>query len=297
MFDYTVLPSSSGSAITEEHTKQNEIYYTAYESQDEKEIYDLLNKGLTKLETATMLHEEDLAAIEAAAEDIVLSIELKEEIVLRIDWMKRLYEAQQDLSTISTVNEAQQLRSLIAPVQTCPLKGRLSTELTEIIATLPNVSKQVEKSAFDQLMEHAINQAGEEFINLGSVGRAQVVEELLSKNGPEASVESIQVATAKLEQQVVELQGITHLRDMKRKLEALPLPSFAQLAEERKDLVTSKLIENSTWLGLASLDRMIHQLNRAEVALRELDLPLGDAASTATSLDVSALDSGKIRYR
>lgn len=300
MFNYTILPSSSGSAITEkltkQLTKQNEFYYTAYEGRDENEIYDLLNKSLTKLETAITLHEEDLVAIETAVQDIVMSIELKEEVLLRIDWMKRLYEAQQGLSTISTVNEAQQLRSLIASVQTCPLKGRLSDELTEIIAASPNESKQVEKDTFDQLMEHAINQAGEEFINLGLAGREQIVEELLTKDGPKASIESIQEATANLEQKVTKLHGITHFEDMKRKLEDLPLPSFTQLAEERKDLVASKLIEGSTWQGLASLDRMIHQLNRAEVASRELNLPLSDATSTATSLDVSSLDYGKIRY-
>lgn len=296
MFDYTALPSSSGSVLSGEEGKMEGIYYTALERQDERRIYDELNDKLTRLETDTALHEDDLAVIEENVSAIVVSIELKEEIQLRIDWVKRLYEVRHSLSSTNTLSETERLRSLIAPVQTCPLKTVLSAELENVISSLPVETKQIEKSVFDELMERAIEQAGEEFINLGAAGRAYVVEKLLAAEGTLVSVEMIQQASMELERQVTELHDALGIEDLRVKLEALPLPTFTNLLEEQKDVVIAKLQKADAWQGLASLNRMIDQLDQTEATLKELEISKSENGKIATAFDVSKLDSGKIRY-
>ncbi|PID21743.1 hypothetical protein CSV61_08565 [Sporosarcina sp. P3] len=296
MFNYTALPGSSGYGFSDEQDQMKGIYYTALEGRDERKVYNELNERLTLIETVTTLHEADLAAIEEDASAIIVSIELKEEIQLRIEWMKRLYEVQYSLSFPNTLSDLERLRSLIVPVQTCPLKVVLVAELENRIASLPVETKQIKESALDELMEQAIEQAGEEFINLGAAGRAHVVEKLLVDRGALVSIDMVQQASVSLERQVTELHDSLNIEDFRMKLEALPLPVFTHLSEEQKDIVASKLQDSNVWQGLASLNRMIDQLDRTEGTLKELDLSKSEDGRIATAFDISKLDSGKIRY-
>ena len=82
------------------------------------------------------------------------------------------------LPTVSTSTEVERLRTMLSPVQTCPLKNELLTALAHLIETLPVEIEPVTLSAFDQVMELAIEQAGDGFINLGKVGRKNVINDL-----------------------------------------------------------------------------------------------------------------------
>ncbi|PIC80025.1 hypothetical protein CSV75_08630 [Sporosarcina sp. P18a] len=296
MFDYTALPGSSGYGLSEERDQMKGIYYTALEGRDERRVYNELNERLTCLETDTTLHEADLATIEEDASAIIISIELIEEIQLRMDWMNRLYEVRHSLSSTNTLSDMERLRSLIAPVQTCPLKALLTAELENRITSLLVETKQIKKSAFDELMEQAIEQAGEGFINLGAAGRAHVVEKLLVDPGVVASIDMVQQASTDLERQVTELHDAVSIEDLLVKLEALPLAAFTLLSEEEKGVVASKLEKASVWQGLASLNQMIDQLDRTDATLKELEVTKSEYGKIATAFDVSKLDSGKIRY-
>lgn len=87
MSDYTVLPGSSGSSFIEEQKEIKGIYFTAVERKEDQRVYDMLNDKLTCLEIDIKLHEEELTDIERMTADIILSMELKAEIQLRIDWL------------------------------------------------------------------------------------------------------------------------------------------------------------------------------------------------------------------
>src|SRR5699024_9967545 len=119
---------------------------------------------------------------------------------------------------------------------------------------------EVQMTSEETLMEFAIENAGDDFINLGKAGREHVINILLEKFGEDVPVASIQEAVAALEQQVANLTEIEDAQALQAQLEALPLSNYSGLSSERKHMVAEQLIENKQWNGLASLDRLIRQL-------------------------------------
>lgn len=193
---------------------------------------------------------------------------------------------------VTSLEQAVQLRSLIGQVQTCPLKKLLFVELERIIMSFPAETKIIPESDFDDLMEKAIEKAGDEFINLGGAGRTHIVEKLLVKEGPRATIEMVQKNSTELERQVASLIDVENAEKLNEKLSALPLSAFTRLSEKEKNIVSSELQEMRNWRGLASLDRMIYQLNRAKYLLEEKDMSNNSRDMSGTSFDVTKLDSG-----
>lgn len=294
MFDYSTLPGSFATTSLEPGVPEG-FYYTVTAAIDETPIYQELNLRLTQLETSTDIHEEELQAIEQSSANLVINVEAKEEVQLRVDWLKRLYEVKGSLSTVSTSKEIERLRVLLRPVQTCPLKTELLTTLDDIAETLPAEVEPVTLSAFDRVMELAIEKAGDGFINLGKAGREHIVNDLLEKFREDASVASIRVAVSALESEVNGLAEVKDAQTLQAKLEALPLSNYSRLSLERKQLVTEQLVASRQWKGLASLDRLIHQLD-AKLSAAEEQEQLKTMNDYSVVLDVRHLDSGKIQF-
>ncbi|WP_040758474.1 hypothetical protein [Sporosarcina newyorkensis] len=296
MIDYSALPGSFATPALEAAVSEG-LYYTVTAGKDETPIYKELNQRLTKLEKSKEIHVEEFQAIEQSSADLVFNIEAKEEVELRIDWLKRLYEVKGSLPSVSTSTEVERLRMMLSPVQTCPLKTELLAELNHFAETLPIEVEPVTLSVFDRVMELAIERAGDDFINLGKSGREHVINNLLKKFGEDVPVASIQEAVSALEGQVDSLVEVKDTQVLQAQLETLPLSNYSRLSSERKQLVTEQLIETRHWKGLASLDRLIRQLDAKISAAEEQEMMKSMESGIVTSLDISRLEGLAIQIR
>lgn len=296
MIDYSVLPGSIATRALESAVSEG-FYYTVTADMDEAPVYQELNQRLIHLETSADIHVEELQAIEQASVDLVFNVEAKEEVELRIDWLKRLYEVKGLLPTVSTPTEVEHLRSMLGPVQTCPLKNELLTALAHLAETLPVEVEPVTLNKFERVMEFAIEKAGDDFINLGKAGREHVVNDLLKEFGQNVPLASIQEAVSALERQVFDLAEIEDAQSLQIQLAALPLSNYSSLSSDRKQLVAEQLIEHRQWKGLASLERLIHQLDAKLSAAKEQDTVQSEENGAASSLNVKDLDGLSIKIR
>jgi len=287
MFDFTSLPSSvaepfNGLVITDQYKK---LTFTQFV--EEGKLYINLNRELTKLETSTDVNYIELEKIIRLSEQLQVEQEWKEEVLLRIDWLQRLYKAKSEVCSADTKDKIKQLRELVAPVQTCPLKSQLLAEIGSREASVPEESISKEPTQFELLMENAINEIGDEFINLGKVGREFVINEVLKQEGELANTAKVQECTIQLEHRVHVLLEITDRVEMIGELEQLPLSGFSSLDTVKKGKVAESLIQDKGWGGLYSLDRRIaHLINENDREEREkyekenvIDLPDGKAAT------------------
>ena len=296
MIDYFALPGSFAAPALEPAVSEG-FYYTVTAGKDETPIYKELNQRLTQLETSTEIHAGELQVIEQSSVDLVFNVEAKEEVGLRIDWMKRLYEVKGSLPSVSAFAEVECLRTMLSPVQTCPLKSELQTALAHLVETLPVVVEPVTLSVFDRVMEFAIEQAGVGFINLGKAGREHVVNDLLEKFGKDVPVASIQETVSALERRVADLAEMEDVQMVQSQLETLPLSNYPLLSSERKHIVAEQLLDGKQWKWLASLDRLIHQLDAKLNAAEEQEELHSMVSGVATALDFNRLEGLVIPIR
>ncbi|PID02457.1 hypothetical protein CSV67_09145 [Sporosarcina sp. P2] len=295
MIEYSTLPGSLATSVVEPVVSEG-FYYTVTPSRDEAAIYQELNERLTKLETSIDVQIEELQEIEKASTELIINVEAKGEVELRIDWLKRLCDVKEALPFVSSYTEAKRLRTMLSPVQTCPMKSELLKALDGLVVSLPDETESILLSARDKVMEVAIEQSGEDFVNLGKAGREYVINDLLKKFGDVVPMHAIQEAVLLLENQVVDLTEIEDTQTLQLQLVTLPLFSYLRLSSERKQVVAEELIENRKWKGLASLDRLIHQLDaKLNVVDEEEQFEIMNDYSSSV-LDVKHLDSGKIQF-
>lgn len=301
MIDFSTLPFSEAKPVSEGATALEGVLFTFHENKDEHKIYNDLNKRLSVLEASLEVDKEELASIQQATGSFRIEFNTKEEVLLRVDWLSRLYEVKKVIKTIDTKEYAEQLRTKIASVQTCPMKSELMDELNSMVASLPSENTEHTQMLPEQeLMEKAIEEAGEAFINLGKAGRDFIISDVLIQLGKKATIKAIQDQTQNLEQSVEALTGIKESRELVKQLESLPFPLFHALPIERKGKIVETLLEKNTWNGLASLDRMIAQLNKTltkeeqeqEEARNTL---LTSDAKVALTLNIKSVEDGRVQ--
>lgn len=296
MLNYSTLPSSLAAPVFEATVSEG-FYYTVTASKDETPIYQELNQRLTQLETSTDIYEDKLQAIEQVSADLIINLEAKEEVQLRINWLKRLYDVKASLPSVTTFTETERLRTMLSPVQTCPLKFELRTALDRLAESIPAETEPPSLSNHNRVMEFAIEHAGEGFINLGKTGREHVVKDLLEKFGEDVQVASIQKVVSALERQVVDLAEVEDARTLQAQLEVLPLTNYSRLSSERKQVIAEQLIKTRDWKGLASLDRLICQLDAEQSAAEKQDMVQGMESGVATVLNFDQLKGLAIQTR
>lgn len=230
---------------------------------DEDQLYKDLNTRLLTLEIAITIDEKSLQLIIQDAKGLRFSVGEKEEVLMRIDWLKRLEQVQENLGDVQTKEEAQKQMRLILSCQTSPLKNQLTIQLDQLIESLPSESNEtIQVSAEESLMEKAIEEAGNAFINLGRSGRDFIIVDVIRQFGEKATIEAIIEHTVQLEQCVVSLADVKGKAELIRKLESLPIASFSTMPAERKAEIGERLLEANQWSGLATLERMILHWNR-----------------------------------
>lgn len=263
MLDFKFLPSSKAQQLSDIQITENEFSFTFTEHADEKKLYKEISMRLIALEKSLDVNKKELEDIYNKTQGFQLAIEEKEEVLLRLDWLNRLYKAKEEIKSVETKEKAKQLHRLISPVQTCPMKKQLMSEINSLEQSLPEEKVIFEKPSNEQiLMEKAIEEVGDIFINLGKAGRAFVISDVLKRFGDSASIKDIKDSTLKLEQHVKDLAEINNPTELLNHLEQLPLQSFSDLEVGKKEKVVERILKNSQWNGLSSLDRTIAQLDK-----------------------------------
>lgn len=288
MFDFTSLPSSVAKSLTALDLTEKYNNFTFTQFIDEGKLYSEINNELIKLETSTEVNSIGLEKIIRLSEQLQGEQEWKEEVLSRIDWLQRLYKAKAEMGSVGTKEELEQLRVLVAPVQTCPLKTQLLAEIGSLEALMSVETTFKEQTGFELLMEKAVNEVGKEFINLGKAGRERVIAEVLKLEGDRATTAHVQALAGQVEQRVLALSEVSDCAKMIEELDQLPLSAFSSLKEAKKERIADALIQEKGWTGLFSLERKITQISNAidreelENYEREnvIDLPDGKVAAT-----------------
>lgn len=225
------------------------VYFTATEHQDEKELFKTLNGRLAKLEASLAMDQQELESIRQTLAGFRLHFEEQKEIKLRVEWIKRLYEVYGTFESVKAMGAKEINENLwkLRSVQSCPLKN-------ELIAKL----KVLDKELKDDSMIMALQEAGEEFKNLGKTGREFILYEVEE----EASMEVIRKLSMELEVSVRRLKSLKTIEELLHHLEKIPLKSYQNLTFERKRVVAEHLLIHKEWNGLASLDHSIEQIRR-----------------------------------
>ncbi len=256
MFEFQSLPSSKAQDVDELFEYKEGIRFTAYKNEDENTFYQSLDQQLRMLENENKIETEKLTVIEQAANELTFAIEEKEDMLRRIKWLWLLHETRGGLNALQTREEVSTVKYALSEVQASPLKTQLMTELDQLAQSLPTK----ERSFKDQLMEMAFEQAGEDFINLGKVGRTFIIERLLAEGS--TTVEAIQIETDRLNEIVASLCATTDAAEFLAQIEQLPLTSYAKILPHRREALIHRLMKENDWHDLLALDHKISQIDR-----------------------------------
>ncbi|MDV2886367.1 hypothetical protein RYX45_14350 [Alkalihalophilus pseudofirmus] len=302
MIDFASIPASKALEIIHNSVSNNGFDFTYTGSVDELDLFNEVNRKLIELEKSFEVKNTELESIRILAMEFRVSTEYKEEVLTRINWLQRLYKAKEEIGSIDTLEKVKQLRKLISPVQTCPMKQQLMTLITELEQSLPEADLiQSEFTSEQRLMEKAIVEAGDVFINLGKVGRESVIIEVISQYGEDARIDIVTEMAAVLEQRVKSLSEEENHTELLMKLEQLPLGSMAGLTKDRKASIVKILMKQRKWNGLAALDRDIARLNHS-IAKEEQEKEEAEhtiqtnAGKASVTLNVNAEDNELIKY-
>ncbi|WP_067730234.1 hypothetical protein [Oceanobacillus damuensis] len=261
--DFSTLPSSVATKEITEFPTEDDKYYVTYTAKiDEQKLYNELSNRLGTLELSLNINIKELNDIEILVNDIHISIDLKDELLFRINWVNKLYLAKEKIAFIDSMDKAKEVNRLITPVQICPLKTSIMKELDTFVKSLSDEYTAPEMSPEQNLMAKSIEEAGNEFINLGKTGREYVVAEVIDKYHNGATVEAVKEKTTALEDSIKELTDRKDKKVLLETLKKIPLVNFATIPTERIDIILDQLIQSEPWNGLASLDRLIKQLDR-----------------------------------
>lgn len=296
MFDIDSLPSSKAVPVNGISLTNKDFEFTYTASVDEKKLYKDISMRLIALEKSQDVNKKELEAINHMVEGFQIAIDEKEEILLRIDWLHRLYKVKEEIEFVDTKEKVYALQTVIATVQTCPMKNELMAELNSLEQSLPSGVEDSEMLSSEQLlMEKAIEEAGDVFINLGKAGREFVIADVLNQFGDDSSIANVKECAIALEKRVESLSEVSERIELITHLEQLPLPTFTVLEAERKEKIMDHLIETSKWNGLTSLDRNIAQLDKAitkeelEQYEKENAIILSNGNKAAETIDAESL--------
>lgn len=283
MINFMSFPGSSAVEVSKASVLDESLKYTSTIVVDEIGLYEDLNIRLMELEKALDIDVEALQSIIDDTSKMMIRWGEKNELLLRINWLERLLKVQQEINNVTTYKQADELRIYISSCQTSPLKKQLQERLDDLLEALPQES--IEKTDIEQLMNFAIENVGDDFINLGKSGREEVINRLYTQFGVNVPVNKIQDEVTALEEKVARLVKVEDIQILRDQLETLPLSNYPRLSSERKQVVTEQLMESRQWKGLASLDRLIHQLDiKQRVAEEQKDLQIMESGFV-TDLD------------
>ncbi|MFD0942360.1 hypothetical protein [Savagea faecisuis] len=283
MINFMSFPGSSAVEVSKASVLDESLKYTSTIVVDEIGLYEDLNIRLMELEKALDIDVEALQSIIDDTSKMMIRWGEKNELLLRINWLERLLKVQQEINNVTTYKQADELRIYISSCQTSPLKKQLQERLDDLLEALPQES--IEKTDIEQLMDFAIENVGDDFINLGKSGREEVINRLYTQFGVNVPVNKIQDEVIALEEKVARLVKVEDVQILRDQLETLPLSNYPRLSSERKQVVTEQLMESRQWKGLASLDRLIHQLDaKQRVAEEQKDLQIMESGFV-TDLD------------
>lgn len=295
MGNFTWLPGSIAVDSIDALLADKKFNYTSMAVSDEMALYNAINVRLIELEKAL---EIDTAVLQSIIEDtskMMIQLDEKEELLLRINWLERLLKVEQEIDGVKTHRQANELHRYIFNCQTSPLKKQLQDRLEELLEILPQ--EVIEQTVTEKLMEFAIENAGNDFINLGKAGREDIVNRLFEQFGEDVPVKKIQDEVVALEERVARLTEINDVEELQAQLEVLPLSNYPSLSDERKQMVAEELIEFRQWKGLALLDRLIHQLDAKLNATEEKEMIQEIESGIAAVLDLDQLESLAIQKR
>ncbi|MDV2886378.1 hypothetical protein RYX45_14405 [Alkalihalophilus pseudofirmus] len=265
MIDFTFTPSSKAEQLYKKVLNSNDLEITYTSCAYEDALYHNMIRALIDIEKSLEVDNAKLASVkEMFSEFRGTKRDKKEEILQRIDWVQSLYKAKENIESIESLEEAKQFRRIISGVQTCPMKQQLMAKIVELEQSLSQPDLiPTEISSEQRLMAKAGEEAGDVFINLGKVGREFVITDVIRQFGESASLVNVKEIAEGLEQRVKALSEETNKNKLLMKLEQLPLASFVELNKDRKEVIVERLIKQSKWSGLATLDRQITQVDRS----------------------------------
>lgn len=287
MMDFTLLAGNKATNEIAMPSPKRNINYTSMTVSDEMVLYNDLNNRLMHLEKDLEIDPVVFQRIQEDTSKILFRWDEKEELLLRISWLSRLSAVQKEMADVTTYEQVRRLRFQLASCPTSPLKKQLQESLDELLVAFPQ--QEIEKTPEEIVMEFAVENAGDDFINLGKAGRKYVVNELLEKLGSNVPVDAIQEAVAQLEARVNRLIDLEDIETLDEQLRALPLPNYLALSNERAKLVGERLLEDKKWENLFTLHLLILRLDRKlraeELEKEQNEMMKGIEDGIATVLD------------
>lgn len=236
----------------DKHDLLKSISYT--ETLDEERYYKDLSKKLFELETKIEYNVDQVQVICEQVEKMFLRLDEKAELLMRCVWLVAMSEVKNEMHKIASLEDIKLARTKLNRVQTCPLKKQLIDQLAQIEAKLEPI--EVVLTSKDALVEAILETGNKTFINLGTTGREYVLTEICKV------IPSVELAISKaevLETQVQAAKESTTVKELKAKLEVLPLKHLVKVPAEYEQEVLQKLLDQSTWNGLFNLDLLIRQ--------------------------------------
>lgn len=274
MTDFTKLASSEPMEEDTSSTLMKNVHFTHNETIIHPKLYRILSEKLTILEKSVEITKVALNIIKKEANTLDLTLEEKEDISLRLNWLFRLVEIQDTLSFLTYKEDAERTSLKLSSVPNYPLKEKLNNELDKLTKTLNSEPCiEVKKTDAEKLMEIAFDQVGDAFINLGKEGREHVVKKVLEEFGEKASTEQIQEQTNELENSAAILKAMSNPIELVVQLETLPFKSFQKLTSDDKQKLAIELLSTNEWHGLANLSRLVYRLIE-KANLQETQTPI-----------------------
>ncbi|MCS5502054.1 hypothetical protein NY607_13040 [Lysinibacillus sp. A4] len=252
------------------------------EAVNEMALYQQLSKQLSELEVVVDYKTLQVKSIKVQVEKMIISLDEKEELLMRCDWLITMKDIEGRLDQLTTLEVIKANHAKLSRVQTCPLKKELQQKLEALEAQLTPVVKQL--SSKEALVEAIFATGNESFINLGSAGRNYVVEEVVKGDG------KVETAIAKVKELEASVQAAKQSGSvvlLRQALQTLPLHNFKTIPVEYEEEVLQTLLNNANWNGLFQLDL---QIKHTAAQVHRKHNPVQEGAMTTLVIDKKVME-------
>lgn len=254
-------------AVDEQYTWIDPINVkvTSTMGMDEYIRYRQIEKELVRLEESTTCDEEGLTCLQMQAYMLVDMDDEREELLIRIRWLKKLYDVAKKVETVETVEtkkDIERLKAILIPLPPMPLKKVIEQQLQQ---------KSVREENDQQWITHIMEKADPIFLNLGKEGRRAVIREL--ENRKYLPIDSlcayVREQAVKMEENVRQLAFIESVDSLVEALNALPFSLYRALSHEEKRKVAQYLYDmkpfNRGVQAVAqAIDKFVEQMKNDE---------------------------------
>lgn len=281
------------------HLPNDLLRFTSEWAINEDNIYKALNERLMLIERSLNPSIEEIGKVESDSQQIQLLVDERHNLSLRIKGVRSLLVAKEQMSKFRFSNEVKAMIQSISFVSDSPLKQEIGDHLQILSEQLPEDKQDFHETPIARLMNIAIEEAGNDFINHGKNGREYIVNKVFLELGKDASPRAIQLEAQNLKNDIEKLFGLDSSIEVLNCMIRLPLKNYHNLTLSMQEEIAKRIQTKEKVAELFSLEMLIEnifdEIEDEKNKIDELYIMNAGSGAAAYCIDVRHITQDKIQ--